>query len=229
MALEQEEPKQESSSTLSKVVWGALIAGAAAGAVALSPHILAGVGSVAQSAADYFTTPGGTSVGSSAYTSTGAALNSTGAALNSFADGAKELGKDVSTTLNNVFSNAPAATPTAAEVVSKAAGGGAATQATLDVAKQAAGAVAGTDTGIVNTAKDVVGKVSDKVSTGFSALVDKPAATATIAGSALAGAGVGLGLRLPHQDARHRRGQDAPPGAGAYSGGSRSRCARPPG
>lgn len=187
MALEQEEPKQESSSTLSKVVWGALIAGAAAGAVALSPHILAGVGSVAQSAADYFTTPGGTSVGSSAYT--------TGAALNSFGDGAKELGKDVSTTLNNVFSNAPAATPTAAEVVSKAAGGGAATQATLDVAKQAAGAVAGTDTGIVNTAKDVVGKVSDKVSTGFSALVDKPAATATIAGSALAGAGVGLGVK----------------------------------
>lgn len=166
MAMEQQEQPKQESSTLSKVLWGAAITGAAVGAVMATPSILNGVGSVAQSAADYFTTPGGASVGSSIYTGTGTALNN-------FADGAKDLSANVSKILAGGVANADAAATAVVETTKEAV----------------------KDGSTIEAVKDAAGKVGGSISNTASAMWENPGATATIAGSALAGAGVGVGVK----------------------------------
>lgn len=157
MALEEQPKQEESSSTLSKVVWGALIAGAAVGAAALSPHVLAGVGNVADWTADkFFTVAQGVSP-------TGENVHSAiGTKIDDFGDSAKALGEKVSAVFSNAFSN-PAA-------------------------------VKGAE-GIVDTASQLATNTGSGVSHAATTLWNSPGATATIAGSALAGAGVGLGVK----------------------------------
>lgn len=171
MALEEQPKQEEGSSTLSKVVWGALIAGAAVGAAALSPHIVAGVGSAAEWGADTFftSTP-------SAYTpgdTLQPVVSSVGESLNNFADGAKDL----STNISNIFAGGVANADAAAKVVADTA------------------STAVTDGGTFDAVKDAAGKVGGSISNTASALWEHPGATATIAGSALAGAGVGVGVK----------------------------------
>ncbi|MFO1242089.1 MAG: hypothetical protein U1E36_02660 [Rickettsiales bacterium] len=160
MALEQE-PKQENkegSSVLSKVLWGAAIAGAAVGAVYAAAPVLHSVGSVAEWTADkFFTVAQGVSP-------TGENVHSAiGTAIDNFGEKAGFLGDKVSSTLGQVFTNPNAATAT--------------TEGVLDSAKQ-----------FTNNSWEGI-----KHATGV--LVDHPAATATIAGSAVVGTGVGMGVK----------------------------------
>lgn len=177
MALEQEPKKEEGSSVLSKVLWGAAIAGAAVGAVYASPAILHGIGSVSDKVADtFFTTASTTYIPSGSVAAQ--VPTDFGATLHNFGNSVSGLGDSVSKTLTEVFTNPATATAASSTV------------------------------GTVETVKAAAGNLGSDIKHAAGVLMDNPGATATIAGSAVIGTGVGLGVKSWAQKVGERQKYD---------------------